>query len=81
MKKVISVLEILKVNTKFKDLGIPYYLKSNGSCGCQGLLLLSLGEKYAVEELCEIINETLFERFLKVKPGKVVEKGYELILF
>ncbi len=79
MKKTVSVLDVLKVNTMFKEKEIKYYLRINGSCGCQGLVLLSQGDEYPADYLCNLINEVLKDKFLKVKPGTI--NPYNLILF
>ncbi len=76
--KSLTVINVVDINNILKGKDIDYTLHLSDACGNQSLRLECTGKELEIIELCNIINEYLKDKYLKVKPGTI--NPYNIII-
>ena len=68
MATVVHFNMLVEINQLLKDNGIEYSIHSIGACTCAGLRLRQDGKSYPLQEIIDLINRYLENKWMKVIP-------------
>ena len=67
MANVVNFNMVVEINQLLKEKEIEYSIHALVGCTCAGLRLRQDGKKYPVNEILEVINSYLDQKWMKVR--------------
>ena len=67
MANVVNFNMVVEINQLLTEKEIEYSIHALGGCTCAGLRLRQDGKKYPVNEILEVINSYLDQKWMKVR--------------
>ena len=67
MANVVNFNMVVEINQLLNEKEIEYSIHALGGCTCAGLRLKQDGQEYPVNEILEVINSYLDQKWMKVR--------------